>query len=159
LIITGIDQKTAAQRREEVMAREPMIDHETEFVQTIDELQEIVSDWVISVFGIKSQTSTLERCMRLMEESTETGQSGGISREQAHAVVDMVFNKPVDPDISKEIGGVIWCVAALCDCQDQNFGKLLIKAIEECSNPERQAEIKRNHLKKVALGVGQEMEA
>jgi len=53
----------------------------------------------------------IERIIRAMEEINELGQVVGATREQAHALVDQVYDKPVG-ELNQELGGVMVTLAA-----------------------------------------------
>lgn len=62
-------------------------------------------------------TSLNERNYRFFEESCELVQSGKMTREQMHKIVDMVCDKPVELKIEKEVGGVLSTLAAFCNAR------------------------------------------
>ena len=64
-------------------------------------------------WGDRSFESLPERGARVGEEGIETMQSCGVSREQAHKIVDMVYDKPVG-HLPQEIAGVAFTLLALC---------------------------------------------
>ena len=59
--------------------------------------------WLHSTFGGRILTDLEERVLRLTEETLELGQAEGMTREQAHALVDQVFDKPKG-DVEQEQG-------------------------------------------------------
>jgi len=68
---------------------------------------------VRATWGDKSFDSANERCARLHEEAAELFQSVGGTREVAHGIVDMVFDKKPG-DLPQEIGGVTFTLLGLC---------------------------------------------
>ncbi|MDR3551234.1 MAG: hypothetical protein P4L31_07515 [Candidatus Babeliales bacterium] len=82
------------------------------------EFQSKVRQWVINCFGEKIADDTIERNHRFLEESLELVQSTGCSREDAHALVDYVFDRPVG-EVYQEIGGVMVTLSALCSANKQ----------------------------------------
>jgi len=71
-------------------------------------------------WGDKSMDDPKERGMRVGEEAIETMQVLKVSRDEAHRLVDMVYDKPVG-EIDNEIGGVLFTMLSLC----ANLGKRL----------------------------------
>ena len=68
---------------------------------------------VRATWGDKSFESANERCARVHEEAAELFQSVGGTREVAHKIVDMVFDKPIG-DTKQEVAGVAFTLLALC---------------------------------------------
>lgn len=65
-------------------------------------------------FGIEISTDRMERNHRFFEESTELVQSNGMTRSEAHQLVDYVFDRPLGESM-QEVGGVMVTLAALCE--------------------------------------------
>lgn len=72
-----------------------------------------VHDWMLSCFGAEITHDRTERNHRFLEEALELVQSAGCTANEAHQLVDYVFNRPVG-DLHQEIGGVMVTLAALC---------------------------------------------
>jgi len=98
------------------------IDGWINFLALADELISTISfatfqkrnrDWVLACFGPTVAGDTIERNHRFLEESLETIQSLGCTREEAHQLVDYVFDRPVG-DPAQEVGGTLTTLAALC---------------------------------------------
>lgn len=85
-----------------------------------DDLQNRMRAWVVACFGKDIADDTTERSHRMLEESIELHQSGGRTREEAHLLVDYVYNRPVG-DFEQEVGGVVLTLAALCAARDVSF--------------------------------------
>ena len=82
--------------------------------------QRRVWGWANACFGVGNQTgwqNTRERCNRFVEEALELCQSLDMSREDAHQIVDYVYNRPKGQR-SQEVGGVMVTLAVLCECQN-----------------------------------------
>lgn len=75
-------------------------------------------------------TSLNERNYRGFEENCELYQSGGMTREQMHKIVDMVQDKPVEPMIEKEVGGVLSTLAAFCNARSIDMWKCAIAGLK-----------------------------
>lgn len=86
--------------------------------------QEICRTWGILAFGPQT-TNMTERSMRFLEEALELVQAiRMMDREQAHAMVDYVFDRPAG-NIPQEIGGVGVTLFALCECLGMDFDEEL----------------------------------
>lgn len=69
--------------------------------------------WVESCMGTTALYDWQERALRFVEEALELGQSSRtLSREQAHALVDYVFDREVGHPW-QEVGGVMVTLAAM----------------------------------------------
>lgn len=73
-----------------------------------------VHEWMLATFDANTVESTTERNHRFLEESVELVQSLGCTREEAHLLVDYVFNRDVGVP-AQECGGVMVTLAALCN--------------------------------------------
>lgn len=62
----------------------------------------------------------LERNHRFFEEAAELVQSNGMTRSEAHQLVDYVFDRPVG-EMRQEVGGVMVTLAALCQASDADM--------------------------------------
>jgi hypothetical protein len=79
----------------------------------MSEFQPAVLAWMLDCFGEALTYDRQERGIRFMEEATELVQASGITVDQAHALVDYVYNREVgEPE--QEVGGVMVTLAALC---------------------------------------------
>jgi hypothetical protein len=74
--------------------------------------QERVEEWCLACFGQEITMSRGERNHRFIEEALELVQSLGYSREEAHRIVDYVFDRPTG-EPSQELGGVVVTLNAL----------------------------------------------
>lgn len=86
--------------------------------QKIDEttptdFQVRVNAWMLKCFGPEISADSKERNYRFIEEALELVQALGCSREDAHKLVDYVFDRP-SGDPKQEVGGVMVTLAALC---------------------------------------------
>lgn len=77
-------------------------------------IQRLSRAWTERAFTPNVVNSIPERVMRLMEETNELGQAEGITRAEAHALVDQVYDK--EPGVAaQELGGVMICVACYAE--------------------------------------------
>ena len=75
--------------------------------------QIVVEAWIRRTFGDKVMDNPKERALRLAEESLEVLQTSEAGCEEAHALVDMVYDK--EPGVLlQEVGGVTVTLLALC---------------------------------------------
>lgn len=75
--------------------------------------QQCVMPWMLECFGEEIASDQVERNHRFFEEATELVQSGGMTREAAHQLVDYTYDRPVG-ELDQEVGGVMVTLAALC---------------------------------------------
>ena len=78
-----------------------------------DPLQQRVAPWMHACFGSVISADKMERNHRFFEESTELVQANGMTRSEAHQLVDYTFDRPVG-ELNQEAGGVMITLAALC---------------------------------------------
>jgi hypothetical protein len=75
--------------------------------------QRRVHEWMLQCFGAKVSADPIERNFRFLEEALELVQASGCSQDDAHKLVDYVFNRPVG-EANQEVGGVMVTLAAHC---------------------------------------------
>lgn len=68
-------------------------------------------------FGPTISKDAIERNHRFFEESAELVQANGMTRSEAHQLVDYTFDRPVG-ELKQEVGGVMVTLAALCLASD-----------------------------------------
>ncbi|WP_283196567.1 hypothetical protein [Rhizobium sp. BT04] len=73
-----------------------------------------VHKWMLVCFGAEVTADIPERSHRFLEEALELTQSIGCTREEAHQLVDYVFDRPAGVP-GQEVGGVMLTLAALCE--------------------------------------------
>lgn len=79
--------------------------------------QQRVNTWMDECFRTDVVHSPQERNMRFLEEALELVQALGLSREEAHHLVDYAFDREKG-EATQEVGGVLVCLAALCNTAD-----------------------------------------
>lgn len=90
-----------------------------------------VAPWMLACFGPEIASDKVERNHRFLEEAIELVQACGCPREDAHALVDYVFDRPVGYRW-QEVGGVMVTLAALCLAHDldmHNWGEIELRRI------------------------------
>jgi hypothetical protein len=86
----------------------------------ITSYQARVEAWLDACFPPAVRTDRVERTHRFLEEAMELAQANGCSREDAIALVDYVFGRPIgQPDL--EVGGVLVTLASLCSASGINM--------------------------------------
>lgn len=73
--------------------------------------QRRVHEWMLRCFGATIASNRKERAFRFLEEALELVQAGECTKEEAHALVEYVYGRPVG-DMPQEIGGVMVTLAA-----------------------------------------------
>ncbi|MBK5061728.1 hypothetical protein IQ290_16035 [Burkholderia sp. R-70199] len=68
---------------------------------------------MLECFGAEIAADKFERNHRFFEEATEAVQANGMTRSEAHQLVDYAFNRPIG-ELHQEVGGVMVTLAALC---------------------------------------------
>ncbi|AJX60050.1 hypothetical protein [Burkholderia pseudomallei] len=72
-----------------------------------------VQSWMLECFGAEISADVLERNHRFFEEAGELVQACGMTREEAHALVDYTWSRPAG-EPTQEVGGVMVTLAAHC---------------------------------------------
>ncbi|WP_420213463.1 Lar family restriction alleviation protein (plasmid) [Burkholderia aenigmatica] len=75
--------------------------------------QNRVQPWMLACFGAEIAADRAERNHRFFEEAGELVQACGMTREEARALVDYTWARPVG-EPAQEVGGVMVTLAALC---------------------------------------------
>lgn len=87
--------------------------------------------WAEKTFGETINNDVNERNQRFLEESLELVQSTGMTVDQAHVMVDYVFNRPVG-ETFQEIGGTIITLALLCSVKGYDISYAGAMEIHRC---------------------------
>lgn len=82
--------------------------------------QSRVQPWLLECFGAEIAADRIERNHRFFEEATELVQANGMTRSEAHQLVDYTFDRPVG-ELHQEVGGVMVTLAALCLASGENM--------------------------------------
>jgi hypothetical protein len=83
---------------------------------TYNDFQSRVAIWIKKCFGSEAFSNKETRNFRFLEEALELVQSTGLTKEQAHVLVDYVYGRPVG-EIEQEFGGVYLTFAAIGQAQ------------------------------------------
>jgi deoxycytidylate deaminase len=93
-----------------------------------------VMPWLLACFGPSILEGKKERNHRFLEESLELVQACNLPREEAHQLVDFVYDRPAG-DTYQEVGGVMVTLAALCCVQGLDMhlnGEVELKRVWGC---------------------------
>lgn len=98
------------------------------------QFQRAVGFWVRSCFGSEVAADTKERAFRFLEEANELAQSLGVTREDAHRLVDYTWNRPVG-ETAQEVGGCAVTLASLCEAIGVDLGKQAVTELDRVTTP------------------------
>lgn len=104
--------------------------------------------WLRVVFN--DDTDVEERALRFGEEALELIQSLGVTHDQAKALVEQVYNKPVG-DPKQELGGTMVTLASLCAVTELDAGEAFEREFDRCELPAVIEKIKRKHAQKAVV--------
>lgn len=76
--------------------------------------QSDVTDWLLECFGPHVVDDRLGRTHRFLEEALELGQAAGCTRDEAIALVEYVYSRPVG-QLASEIGGSLVTLAGVAE--------------------------------------------
>ncbi|WP_230955190.1 hypothetical protein [Burkholderia anthina] len=109
--------------------------------QALAPFQQRVQPWMLACFGAKISADKLERNHRFFEEAGELVQACGMTREEAHALVDYTWSRPVG-EPTQEVGGVMVTLAALCLANGLDMHSAGETELERINVPETVAKIR-----------------
>lgn len=85
----------------------------------LDAFQKWIWNWMQECFGPPEEIAT-DRGFRFLEEALELSQAVNVTREDAHKLVDYVFDR--DPGVvSDEVGDVLLTLAGVASANDVPF--------------------------------------
>lgn len=93
-----------------------------------------------------------ERVIRFGEETMELMQCEGVTKEQAHALVEQVWNKPVG-ERSQELGGVMVTLATYLAVTEQDAGSAFEEEFARCERPDVIEKIRAKHKTKAVVSA------
>ena len=108
--------------------------------------------WVLKCLGVEAAHDIRVRLHRFLEEALELVQSLGLTREEAHQLVDYVFGREIG-EPRQELGGVLTTLGTLAaaaglDMQDDGERELA-----RVNQPEMMEKIARKHFAKPAFSA------
>jgi len=92
-------------------------------------IQNRVTKWAIEAFGLENVCNRERRNQYLLEEAAELVQSSMMTREQAHKVIDYVYDRPTG-EIKQEVGGVLVTLAVYCAANGIDMDEALLDEIQ-----------------------------
>lgn len=115
-------------------------------------LREIAHEWALRCFGHKHVENLPLRVLRMAEEVVELAQAEKVPAEKLHALIDLVYARPVG-NPSQEIGGIlmtlnIYCMSAGMGDPDALF----VQELKRCLAKPPEHFTKRNQ-EKLDLGM------
>lgn len=111
--------------------------------------QNKVNTWMTACFPPDVCTDVIERCFRFVEESMELAQSLGMTKEEALTMAEYTWGRP-EGQPSQEVGGVMVCLAALCNTVGIDIMFEAWAELERVEQPEIMAKIRAKHAAKPA---------
>lgn len=109
-----------------------------------------VKEWLSHVFGPEALTDSEERALRFGEESLELIQSLNVTREQALALVQQVYDKPVGEPM-QELGGTLVTLASLCAVTGLHAGRAYQDEWDRVDRAEIIEKIRGKHKRKAVV--------
>lgn len=98
------------------------------------QFQRAVGFWVQACFGVEVAADKKERAFRFLEEANELAQAMGVTRADAHSLVDYTWNRPAG-EAPQEVGGCAITLAALCEAADIDLGKQGVNELDRVCTP------------------------
>lgn len=116
------------------------------------EFQEMAAwEWAVRCFGVAHCTNRGVRTIRFIEEAIELCQAMGISKEQVHKAVEVVYSRPKG-EFSQEVGGVEMTLSVLCTSLGVSRNALFEKELLRCLE-KSPADFAKRNAEKLALGL------
>jgi NTP pyrophosphatase (non-canonical NTP hydrolase) len=98
----------------------------------VNTFQDRCKEWAVECFGQPLATEDMkERAQRFMEEAAELTQAVGMTREQAHALVDWKYDG-ARGTIADEVGGVLITLALLCETYNLDMERVGEGILQSC---------------------------
>ncbi len=113
----------------------------------MSDFQSRMDPWLLDCFGPALARDPHERNLRFAEEALELLQSLSLSRESAHAMVDLVWSRPAG-DPAQEVGGAVMTLAALCQAHGLPMQTLAEAELTRVSDPATTARIRAKQAQK-----------
>ena len=112
--------------------------------------QERIARRMPTAFDNHTISDPQERGMRITEQALELAQSVGMTHAQAHRIAADVFTRPAG-ETTQEVGGVMVCLAALCNATQIDMDDAAYREIARCEGSSET--IRRKHAKKRTRGL------
>jgi len=98
---------------------------------TITDLQRRVWQWMRTCFRSEDAFTIEQRGFRMLEEANELAQSCAVSREDAHRLVDYVYDRPAGI-IEQEIGGLGVTLLAVAEASNLTAQVAIERELQRC---------------------------
>ncbi len=109
-----------------------MIDTKTmQMLYQLPPFQVMCYMWLVECVGEHDAHNRTERVHRFTEEALELAQATGCTKEEAHQLVEYVFNRPVGVPV-QEVGGVMNTLAALCTANFMDMDECARNELARC---------------------------
>ncbi len=115
-------------------------------------IQEQIRVWVETRLGVKAM-HTHERALRSLEETLELGQTLAVTREEAHKLVDHVFDKEVG-DTYQELGGAALTLLACASGCHANLGDAIHRELTRIYSLPME-KFQKRQAENIANGIGE----
>jgi hypothetical protein len=103
---------------------------------TLNEFQAHVQKWLYLVFkDQEGRTSYQVRVFRFYEEATELAQATDLTREEAHRMVDWVYDRKKG-EVVRELGGTMTTLAALTTASGFTLNHVAVTELERVNDPD-----------------------
>lgn len=116
----------------------------------MSDFQSRMDPWLLECFGEALARDPHERNLRFAEEALELLQSLHLSRDAAHKMVDLVWDRPAG-EAAQEVGGVMMTLAALCQANGLHLQTLAEAELARVSAPTTTAAIRRKQAQKLRI--------
>lgn len=121
-------------------------------MRDICEAQNTIRRWVLKCFGVEVADDIVERGGRYLEESLELVQTTGITKEQAHEMVEYVYNRPVG-ERHEEAGASLITLLALCSAAKIDLDVALHIEYHRIKSDEMIEKIRAKHASKPKYSI------
>lgn len=98
------------------------------------DFQAAIRAWVIDCFNIEIANDKLLRNHRFLEEALELVQCCGMTQDEAHRLVDYVFDREPGK-AEQEVGGTMTTLAALCGAHDIRLDLAAFNELDRIRDP------------------------
>lgn len=109
--------------------------------------QDRVAAWARFAFGDAIARDKVRRNLRFFEEAIELVQAGGMTRNEAHAMVDVIFDRKAG-HLPQEVGGVMTTLATLCFAHSVDLHHEAWSELERIEQPHILEKIRARQLDK-----------
>lgn len=131
----------------DIRAAMDVLSIDTGILASMTDFQSAVRDWCVECFGQTTADDASERNWRFFEEAIELVQSLGCTADDAHRLVDYVFERPAG-EPHQEVGGTMVTLAALLAANGLSMAAGAADELARISSPETMNRIRGKHARK-----------